>query len=168
MNRRDSLKLLAFASLASIVPGCTPADLEKATDKLASAGADGLDNRKPTILNAHRFDMVRLLANYIIPSDERSGNAADALVPEFIDFMMEDIPSIKTSIINGLAWLDNRCQTEFDEDFLGCVEADQRSILDRIAFPNDVEDDMEEGARFFTAMRNLTATGFFSSKMGME
>jgi len=168
MKRRESLKLLALASLAGVLPGCTPSDVEKVAEKVAAAAADGLENRDPTILNQHEFDTVRLLADYIIPRDEHSGSASDAYVPEFIDFMMEDLPELRTPLQNGLAWLDNFCRAEHDKPFLQCTEIEQRSLLDGIAYPNEVADDMKEGARFFSQMRNLTATGFFSSKMGME
>lgn len=168
MKRRESLKLLAFASLASVVPACTPADVKKASERAATAVSDGLEHRNPAVLNKHEMETVRVLVDYIIPRDEHSGSASDAYVPEFIDFMMEDIPSLTTPVREGLAWLDHYCRTEFDREFISCSEAEQRSVLDRIAYPNDVDDKFEAGATFFSTMRDLTATGFFSSKMGVE
>jgi hypothetical protein len=37
-----------------------------------------------------------------------------------------------------------------------------------IAYPGKVKPGMESGVAFFDRMRWLTATGFFTSKMGME
>ena len=44
----------------------------------------------PKFFTAHEWATVRVLADIVIPKDERSGSATDALVPEFMDFMMLD------------------------------------------------------------------------------
>lgn len=169
MNRRESIKLMAAASLATALSGCTAAEIEKAADKVSAAGTDGLENRTRAILNAHEFETIRVLADAIIPRDEHSGSASDAGVPMFIDFLLEDVPSMQTPVTEGLAWLDKRCSTEFGNTFVQCGSAEQTSLLDRIAYPNNIQDkDLKKGAEFFSLVRNLTASGFFSSKMGME
>jgi gluconate 2-dehydrogenase gamma chain len=168
INRRDSIKLLAFASLATVIPGCTPSDIEQAAEKAAGAVSDGLEGRQPTVLNPHDYETVRVLVDYIIPRDDRSGSASDAAVPEFIDFLLEDVEDMQTPVLGGLAWLDHQCRTENGNSFIECDVAQQRSLLDRIAYPNAVDDDLKAGADFFSTMRDLTASGFFSSKMGVE
>jgi len=168
MNRRDSIKLLAVAALTAVVPGCTPADVERAADRVKTGTSVDLDDRNATVLDAHNFETVHTLVDFIIPKDEHSGSASDAGVPMFIDFLLEDVPDMKVPVLDGLKWLDSQCLDEFDLTFIDCDEMQQHSLLDRIAYPNQVDDDLQDGAAFFTTMRNLTASGFFSSKMGME
>ena len=160
---------MAAVSLSIVMPGCTPSDVEKAAARAAKAESDGLENRKLSILNAHEYETISLLVDAIIPRDEHSGSASDAGVPMFIDFLLEDVPSIQNPVVYGLAWLDQRCRAEFGTAFIRCSVAERNSLLDRIAYPNDVEEmDLKAGSQFFSVARNLTASGFFSSKMGME
>jgi hypothetical protein len=68
----------------------------------------------------------------------------------------------------GLAWLDTECRRRFDKAFLECADAQRRQVLDDIAFPKQAKPELLHGARFFTAMRDLVATGFWSSRMGID
>src|SRR5690606_9593926 len=52
--------------------------------------------------------------------------------------------------------------------FLNSTESQQLQLIDQIAYPDKAETDMEGGVQFFNMLRNLTATGFFTSKMGLE
>jgi gluconate 2-dehydrogenase gamma chain len=116
----------------------------------------------PKFFTAHEWRTVRLLTDYIIPRDERSGSATDAGVPEFMDFIMTDRPSERTEMRGGLRWLDARCHDQFGAAFADCAPAQQTSILDEIASPGETP-----GHAFFTMFRDLTATGFWTSKMGV-
>lgn len=110
----------------------------------------------PKFFTAHEWRTVRVLVDYIIPRDERSGSATDAGVPEFMDFIMTDRPSERLSMRGGLRWLDNRCRDQFNAAFADCTAAQQTSLLDQIT-----------GNEFFIRFRDLTATGFWTSKMGI-
>jgi gluconate 2-dehydrogenase gamma chain len=41
-------------------------------------------------------------------------------------------------------------------------------VLDDIAYPGKARPEMQYGVQFFIGMRNFTASGFYSSKMGYE
>ena len=41
-------------------------------------------------------------------------------------------------------------------------------IIDDIAYPNKVKPGMEQGVAFFNKMRDLTASGFFTSEIGVK
>jgi hypothetical protein len=114
----------------------------------------------PKFFTAHEWRTVRLLADYIIPRDERSGGATDAGVPEFMDFIMTDRPSERLAMRGGLRWLENHCRDQFNAAFADCTPAQQTSVLDHISAP-------PAPAEFFVMFRDLTATGFWSSKMGV-
>jgi len=169
MNRRESLKLLAWASLASALPGCRPSDVERAASRVAAAGAtQPLADRTPTVLNEHEYRTVHVLVDYIIPADDRSGSATDAGVPAFIDFILEDTDDLETPVRGGLAWLDHYCMEEFGAAFIDATPEEQATVLDAIAFPDDADSDVAVGVEFFSLMRDLTASGFWSSKVGMD
>ena len=166
MNRRESLKLMAVASLAAAIPGCTLESVDKAAARVDQTV--DLSTRTPTQLSAHEFDTLSLLVDYIIPPDERSGGATDAHVPSFIDFMMEDTPELADPVHDALQWMDITSNRLFGASFVESSEAQHHDLLTQIAYPDDVTSEMEEGAQIFTTMRDLTASGFWSSKVGVE
>ena len=123
---------------------------------------------EPKFFNAHEYATVRVLVDLIIPKDERSGSATDAHVPEWMDFMMIDQPSRQTAMRGGLAWLDGECIRRHDKTFLACTAAERTGVLDDIAWPNTARPEMSHGVAFFNSFRDLTASGFWTTKMGMD
>ncbi len=168
MSRRESLKLMAVASLASAIPGCTPEDVEKASSRVAAAAEDPLSNRSATVLGEHEYRTLRILVDYIIPADARSGRASDAGVPAFIDFMLEDSDDLETPLRGGLAWLDYYCSRKYGATFLDADSSEQIEVLDAIAYPDDSDEDVRPGVGFFSLLRDLTASGFWSSRIGVQ
>ena len=170
MNRRDALKALGLASLATSI-GVKPDHLERVTRAIAQLEESGLAAAGPAFFTAHEWATVRLLVDYIIPRDERSGSATDAKVPEFMDFLLSDkdaSTSSKTAMRGGLAWIDNECQHRFGKSFVGASDAQRRQVLDDIAWPKRAKPEMSHGANFFSRFRDLTASGFFSTQMGWQ
>jgi hypothetical protein len=41
-------------------------------------------------------------------------------------------------------------------------------MIDEIAFPEKAKPEMKQGVAFFNLMRDLTATGFFTSQIGIK
>lgn len=171
MQRRDALKILGLAPLAASI-GVAPGHLERATLALARLEEEPeLAPAAPTFFNAHEWATVRVLVDYIIPRDERSGSATEAKVPEFIDFLMSDKDAsegMKTAMRGGLAWFDNECQHRFQKSFVGASDAQRRQVLDDVAWPAKARPEMSHGVRFFSHLRDLTASGFFSTQMGWK
>ncbi len=115
----------------------------------------------------HEMKTIGILADIIIPKDDTSGSATDAGVPAFIEFISKDMPRYQTPLRGGLKWLDVQCLKRFDKDFASCSSAQQLEIVDEIAFPNKAKPEMQQGVAFFNNMRDLTACGFFTSKIGI-
>jgi hypothetical protein len=143
---------------------------ETAARAVRAAAASG-KAYQPGFFNAHEWETVRMLVDLIIPRDERSGSATDAGVPEFMDTLMMDTidgPRQKedrqTAMRGGLSWLDTECRRRFGHDFTACSDAERTALLDDIAWVKPGEDPHP----FFPGFRDLTASGFWSSKMGME
>ena len=168
MNRRDALKVLGLAPLAASL-GVAPDHLDRVSRAVARLEQTGV--AAPTFFSAHEWSTVRLLVDYIIPRDERSGSATDAKVPEFIDFLMADNDASlasRTAMHGGLAWLDNECEHRFMKTFVGAIDAQRRQVLDDVAWPKKARPEMHYGVVFFSRFRDLTASGFFSSQMGWQ
>jgi gluconate 2-dehydrogenase gamma chain len=169
LNRREALQLLTSAPVAAGF-AWTDAEASQAR-RLAQAARDAAQAGtafSPKFFNAHEYDTVKVLVDLIIPRDERSGSATDAGVPEFMDFIVADQPARQTAMRGGLAWLDVECQKRFDKTFLDCADAQRRAVLDDIAWPQRVKPALSHGAAFFSSFRDLTATGFWTTKMGIE
>jgi gluconate 2-dehydrogenase gamma chain len=125
----------------------------------------------PQFFNAHEWKTVRMLADYVIPRDERSGSATDARVPEHMDFLLSDKeanPNAQIAMRGGLAWLDTECRRRFAKDFIDAGDAQRREVLDDIAWPRKAKPEMSHGVAFFNRFRDMTAAGFFSSAIGWK
>jgi hypothetical protein len=105
----------------------------------------------------------------IIPKDEKSGSASEAGVPAFIEFMAKDRPEeFQTPLRGGLSWLDNQAKRRFEKTFIEISDAQRIEIVEDIAYPNRKKPGMSQGVVFFNLMRNLTASGFWTSKIGIQ
>jgi len=165
MKRRDVLKILLAAPAATIA--WTDAEAMQAASAAQTARA-AAQSFVPKFFSAAEFKLVTTLADIVIPKDERSGSASDAGVPEFMDFMMIDQPARQVAMRGGLAWLDHECQQRFDKIFLDCTEAQRTAVLDDIAWPARAKPDHAHGVAFFTSFRDLTAAGFWTTRMGID
>jgi hypothetical protein len=108
------------------------------------------------------------LGDIIIPKDEKSGSASDAKVPNFIEFIVKDMPDHQTPMRGGLRWLDLQCLNRFGKVFTDCSHAQQIELVDMIAYPAKAKPEMAQGVAFFNRMRDLTASGFYTTKMGID
>ena len=161
MKRRDAVKELGVGILGVLIT----------RDQLARAATWARDARRgdyaPLFFTPHEWDTVRLLADIVIPADERSGSATDAGVPEFMDFMMNERTDAQLPMRGGLAWLDNACRARTSTTFIAASAAARTALLDQIAYPKNAPAALSPGVQFFTMFRDLTASGFWTSKMGI-
>ena len=178
LSRRDALKVLGASSLLATL-GISAAQMERAlralraeTAIVADAGsAAPVATFAPRFFTAHEWATVRMLADYVIPRDARSGSATDARVPEFMDTLFADPDGSQVSKLamhGGLAWLDTESTRRFGKTFVAATDVQRRQVLDDIAWPAKARPDMSHGVAFFTRFRDLTASGFFSSAMGWQ
>jgi gluconate 2-dehydrogenase gamma chain len=169
MERRSMLRMLASAPMAAAF-AWTDAEAGHAHQLALTArqAAQAGTAFTPQFFTAHEYETVRLLVDLIIPRDERSGSATDAGVPQFMDFMMLDQPVGQSAMRGGLAWLDLECQKRFDKMLVACDPSELSAVLDDIAWPERSRPELSHGAAFFSSFRDLTATGFWTSKMGVD
>jgi len=163
MNRRDALQFMSAIPL--LAAGLSPAQVARAATAARAALGDGFT---PAFFTAHEYATVRMLAELVIPRDGRSGGALDAGVPEFMDFILAENSGLQTPIRGGLAWLDTEAGERFGAEFVAVQDAQRRAILDDIAWPRKAKPAHSQGVAFFNRFRDLTASGFFSSEIGVR
>ena len=163
MNRRETVKALA----AGVAFWLTPVEVRRAAEFAAKARSGGR-GYEPKFFTPHEWETTRVLVDLVIPRDGRSGSATDAGVPEFMDFVLTDEPGRRTAMRGGLAWLDHECDDRYGKTFVACADAERAAVLDDIAWPKRARSALAPGVAFFQGFRDLTASGFWSSKMGVQ
>lgn len=182
MDRRKSLKIIATGAIAApvVIAGCTLG--EKKEGAAAKEATFNLDRNpdelkyekellaKENFFTSHEIDTITILADIIIPKDEVSGSASDAKVPEFIEFIVKDMPQHQLPMKGGLRWLDMQCMKRYEKSFKDCANEQQIAMIDLIAYPEKAKgnEELQPGVSFFSLMRNLTATGFYTSEIGVK
>ncbi len=170
ISRRAALKIVAGAPVAAAM-AWTSVEADEAQRRAAQARAAATEQGRayqPKFFTAHEYATVAVLVDLIIPRDERSGSATDAGVPEFMDFMMIDEPSRQTAMRGGLAMIDRLCEERFEKRFVDATADERRSVLDVIAYPARATPQTSQAVAFFSSFRDLTASGFWSSKIGVD
>jgi len=180
MDRRETLKALAVGSL-SVSTFLTACKDDKKTKPPVGAGVKtpvygrtDEEKKRDVKLEEEKFftpeemKTITILADIIIPADEHSGSASDAKVPAFIEFIVKDMPKYKTPMRGGLRWLDLHSARLYENRFTDCSSKQQLALLDQIAYPEKAAPEMSQGVAFFNLMRDLTANGFFTSKIGIK
>ena len=179
MNRRDSIKSIVLGSIAggSLVSGCKEEPKEQQVEQWPhtygrTPEEKALDEKllEAQFFDAHEMTTITVLVDIICPKDETSGSATEAGVPEFIEFMVKDYPIHQVPMRGGVKWLDRESLKRFDKAFVELSNEQQLEIVDDIAYPekDDVAPRYANGAAFFSRLRDLTMTGFFTSEMGIE
>ena len=170
INRRTALKILSAAPVAASF-ALTDAEAQQAhhlAETARQVAKQAGVAYTPKFFTPAEYQTVRLLSDLIIPADERSGGAIDAGVPEFMDFTMVDQPARQVAMRGGLAWLDLECLRRFDKTFVGASDSDRHAVLRDIATYGELKPDLTHGQAFFRNFRDLTATGFWTTKMGFD
>lgn len=180
MDRRKSIKTLLVGTVGAgvLVDACKNSDKKAIAESPdVTLDADRMQEEKDylkklnagdTFFTAHEMATITVLADIIMPKDAVSGSASEAKVPDFIEFIAKDMPYHQTPLRGGLRWLDMQSFKLFDKAFADCDAKQQIALVDQIAYPEKAKPAMKQGVAFFTMMRNLTTTGFYTSEMGVK
>ena len=162
MNRREALKrtalllggALSLPTVSGVLSGCQP------------SGSDGWT---PSTLSASQNEIVRTIAQHIIPETDTPGADA-ANVNRFVDAMLTGsyLPPDRDRFLAGLDQVDPQAQEAHGSAFLDCTAEQQRSLLtemDEAAFGPNAEFD-PQNPPFFRMMKELTLIGYYTSEVG--
>src|SRR5260221_7483594 len=170
MDRRKSIKALLVGTVSTgvLVEACNTTEEKKAPESESKAKAHAADDpnasginrmkeeaahekeiRSKTFFTADEMATITILGDIIIPRDELSGSASDAKVPEFIEFIVKDIPEHQLPMRGGLRWLDLQCLKKYNKSFKNCSEQQQIELVEEIAYPAKAKPEMKQGVAFF-------------------
>lgn len=172
ISRRDILKSLTIGTVAGSVLSVIPAQAAEYAHKMIAAekanSADG--SYTPKFFSAEQYKTLQNLCETIFPADSDSGGALEAGAPEFVDLLTSENPDYQLQLGGGIAWLDATCNERYNNAFLGCTPAQQKEMLDLIAYSKNglTNPALSQGIAFFSLLRMLTADAFFTSKIGIE
>jgi hypothetical protein len=172
LSRREALLALGATPLAGLLDWSAPSidRAQKLVEALAAA-PDAPAAYTPKFFTAHEWRTVRVLADLVIPRDERSGSATDAKAPEFVDFMLAEKDTSERSRVamrGGLAWLDTEMRRRTGHDFLSGTPGQRTALLDDIAWPKKAAPEHRAGATWFDRFRDSIGAAFFSSPLGWQ
>lgn len=182
MDRRNSIKALIMGTVSTsvLVEACKDEKTKIEVKPEAEAGlnydrtpqeiADYKKLMADKFFSDDELATITVLADIIIPKDEVSGSASEAGVPAFIEFIVKDMPYHQTPMRGGLRWLDMQCLKRYEKDFKDCTPQQQIEMVDLIAYPDRAKDkpELTQGVAFFNKMRDLTVTGFYTTRMGFK
>jgi gluconate 2-dehydrogenase gamma chain len=183
MKRRDTLKALTLSSLGiaglnpqvamaeqreldSNLPPETPIKIPGGRQKEEAIHDAKLMKEK--FFTVAELATIKVLCDIIIPADSKSGSASQAGVPAFIEFIAKDMPQNQIPLRGGLKWLDIESNKRFKKIFTLCTKDQQIQIVDDIAYPGKAKPIYSQGVAFFNLMRNLTASGFYTTRIGID
>lgn len=182
MKRRDSLKTLLIGTITGATLGSAVSCKEDGTTPTIPEVGNNLYGRTPselewdktttaaTYLTTDELEDVSILCDIILPATADAGAATEADVPAFIEFIVKDLPDHQLPIRGGLMWLNGESSRRFNKAFKDCSDTQQIAIVDDIAYPDpdNKKPDMAYGITFFDRMRNLTMTGYYTTRMGLD
>ena len=171
-KRRDALKLIALAT-AGVATGGRRAGAQNAghlegprgtlsDPKLLAATADW-----PRELTPAELETLAVLCDVIIPADDESPAASEVKVHDFInEWISAPYPRQQADQIlirGGLLWLDSESRRRFGSDFAHMTDAQRTSLCEEMKLPSAARDEMKAASRFFSLVRNLAATGYYTT-----
>jgi len=184
MKRRDSLKYMLVGTIAgATVTTTTSCKTENGKiEEEVITKDENLYGRTPseiehdeevnaeTYFNEHEMLTIATLCDIILPATPTAGAATEAKVPEFIEFIVKDLPYQQLPFRGGLMWLDTESNKRFNKQFIDCTPEQEIEIIDDIAYPDPdgKKPDMAPGIKFFNQIRNLTMTGYYTTRMGWD
>ena len=180
MNRRDSMKSILLGSVATglALNACTTetSPVEelpqvKETPLYGRTEKEKLRDQElfeSSFFNEHELATIAVLCDIILPKNDQYVSATDAGIKEFIGFIVKDIEKHQIPLRGGIMWLDSFSNKLYNKEFITCTNEAQFNICDQIAYPEKTAPELIPGEVFFTRMRNLTLTGYYTSKEGIE
>lgn len=161
LTRRQLLRLTAAAAAAPLLPRVA----------LPEAGAEALPAGR--FFGAGEMALLDQLTETIIPADAHSGGARAAGVVAYIDgrlaeydSQIPDLRSEQESWRAGLVAVDAVAREATGKSFLEASPEQCLSILKRLAAAEG--DPKTEAQRFFVALKEWTARGYYTSSIGIH
>lgn len=170
VSRRAVLKSLSMGAVAGSVLRVIPLEAAEYAHNLIETERAESGAYAPKFFDARQYKTLQTLCEAIIPTDADCGGAIDAGAPEFIDLLTSENAEYQKTLGGGMAGLESMCTSRYGKAYLDCTSQQQTEILDLLAYrKNAAQDDtLKPAVEFFSLLRNMTADGFFTSKIGIK
>ncbi len=192
MKRRDALKGMAAAIALPMLGGTEPAAAQAAAPAAAPQAATPLVQLArgvprgdawdpdmqhpkkdwPRKLSAAEMVTLAALADMIIPKDAHSPSASAVGAHQYInEHVSAPGASYERDLVRvrgGVIWLNLESEKRFGKPFAKCSQEQKTAICDDICYTPKAKEEFKAAARFFSLVRNLTATGFYTTDQGMK
>jgi hypothetical protein len=126
----------------------------------------------PLTLNPAQLAMVVALCDVIIPADAKGPSASSVGVHLFVDEWISapyDGHGVdRTTVVEGLAWLDTESRRRFGNPFVNLIASQKNAICDDICYAPKAKPEFATTAQFFKKFRDLTAGGYYTTPEGMK
>ena len=122
---------------------------------------------QPRFFNTADFQTISRISELIIPETDTPG-AIGAGVPAYIDLILARNTDQQLVVADGLRWLDTESHRVGQKPFIELSEAQQLSILEPLCEVSDsARPNPGRNVQFFSLLKNLTADGYYTSKIGL-
>src|SRR5579862_8696670 len=169
-SRRAILKSLTLGAAVGSVLRVIPLQAAEYAHHLIDDEKSASPAYTPKFFDAHQYKTLQTICETIIPADSDSGGAIEASAPEFIDLLTSENTDYQKRIGGFLQWLDSTCTTRYGKSWIDCSQAQQKESLDTVAYRKSADHDesLSHPVEYFSFLRNFTADGFFTSKIGIK
>ena len=152
--------LVTIASAAAVAASVSEADAQHVHEAVAE------DTKKtgpytPKAFTAHETKTLRVLCETIVPGAGQGGAF------EYIDLLSSHNNELKAIYTGGIAWLDRKMESRVNASWVDSKPADQKEMLDIIAFRANAEA-FGPGVRFFDWARKMTVDAYYTSAAGIK
>lgn len=190
VKRREALKVLAVAASLPVLGGVTPAEAAANAPQAAPAAPSGLPDYRgprgdawdpnlitprkdwPRKLTGVEMDTLAALCDVIIPADAKSPSAsavgAHHYINEHVSAPGQSYERDLVRVRGGVSWLNLESEKRFGKKFSRLAIDQKTAICDDICYVPTAKEEFKAGARFFSLVRNLTATAFYTTDPGMK
>jgi len=172
VTRRAVLKSLtmsvAAGSVLRVIPIEAAEHAHHAIEEEKEENAGGA--YAPKFFDAHGYKTLQALCETILPTDADAGGAVGAGAPEFIDLLTSENTEYQAMLGELLRWLDSTGTSRYGKAWVDSEKQQQTEILDVVAYRKNAEQDesLARPVELFSFLRNFTADGFFTSKIGIK
>ncbi|MSV29881.1 MAG: gluconate 2-dehydrogenase subunit 3 family protein [Bryobacterales bacterium] len=158
-SRRETLKIIGAIGTTCAFPfGADELYGQHAHVPKSAEGADSAPY-KPKFFSETEFAVISRIADLIIPKTDTPG-AVEAGVPAYIDSVAAANKRHEGVFREGLRWLESK-------KFLKRSEAAQIALLTPLSEAVDKNRVKTPQQRFFLAVKNMTADGYYTSRIGL-
>lgn len=163
-SRRESLKIIGAIGTTCAFPFSADELYGQHVHASNPTAPEGPYTLK--FFSADEFETLSRIAELIIPATDTPG-AIGAGAPAYIDGVVSANPEHKKRFREGLAWIEQESARKYRKKFSKLTEAQQVKLLTPLSEAVDSGGKLGVGERFFVMVKNMTADGYYTSRIGL-